>query len=167
MCIRDRYKLFLISSIISISAFSQAVIDDSNSFNKRGSNNILNAKNPEDIGIRTKVQIQENKDDALEYGFVDDNDILWSTIVWEIIDLDQRVNFPLLYPTDLEVVGDERRPMLWWLRQGIEDRSIPIYDENSPYGNLINPITKDEDIENIFSESVSYTHLTLPTKRIV
>ena len=147
-----KIKLFLISIIVSTSAYSQVVFDDSRSFNKKGTNNILNAKNPEEIGVRTSTQIQEDKDAPLDYAFVDDNDILWSTMVWEIIDLNQKVNFPLLYPTDLEVVGDERRPMLWWLRQGIENGSIPIYDANSPYGNLTEKITKDEDIANIFSE---------------
>ena len=38
--------------------------------------NILNAQNPNDIGIRSASQIQEDKDDPLEYGYVNDKDIL-------------------------------------------------------------------------------------------
>ena len=50
---------------------------------------------------------------------MEDKDILWSVLVWEVIDLDERVNFPLLYPVDTSVVGPERRPMFWWLKQEI------------------------------------------------
>ena len=141
-----RIKLLFIGLLLPISAFSQ----DDRSMKKSGVNNILNAENPEDIGIRTSSQISEDKNDPLKYGFVDEKDVLWSTIVWEIIDLNQRVNFPLLYPTDLEIVGDERRPMLWWLRQEIEAKKIPVYDANSTQGNFINRV-KDEDIPNIFA----------------
>ena len=113
---------FFFFLLFSYSIFSQ------NSGYKTGVSNILNAANPEDIGVRTAVQVQEDKDDPLEYGYVNDKDILWSTTVWEIIDLDQRVNYPLLYPVDTSVVGDERRPMIWWLKQEIEKFNLPVYD---------------------------------------
>ena len=144
--LKFKIKLFLICSVISVLAYSQ---NSSNGY-KSGIAGILNAPNPEDIGVRTSVQIQEDEDGPLEYGFVDDNDILWSTMVWEIIDLNQKVNFPLLYPTDLDVVGDERRPMLWWLRQEIEAGRLKIYDEGVDDGNFINPV-EEKDIANIFS----------------
>ena len=111
---------FYIFLLLGISLYSQ-----NNSNYKKGVSNILNAQNPDDIGVRSSSQIQEDKDDPLEYGYVNDKDILWSTTVWEIIDLDQRVNYPLLYPIDTNVVGKERRPMLWWLRQEIEKFNIP------------------------------------------
>tara|TARA_Y100001935_G_scaffold171594_1_gene141617 strand:- start:73 stop:1626 length:1554 start_codon:yes stop_codon:yes gene_type:complete len=116
---------------------------------KTGISNILNAKNPDDIGVRSTIQIQEDKNDPLEFGFVDDKDILWSTTVWEIIDLDERVNFPMLYPIDTSVVGNERRPMLWWLRQEIEKFNIPVYDPGFTQGEFIEKVP-DADIENIF-----------------
>ena len=85
-------KIFLCIFLLSgINLYSQ-----SNSNYKKGVSNILNAQNPNDIGIISASQIQEDKDDPLEYGYVNDKDILWSTTVWEIIDLDQRVNYPLL-----------------------------------------------------------------------
>ena len=116
---------------------------------KMGISNILNAENPDDIGVRSASQIQEDKNNPLEYGFVDDKDILWSTTVWEIIDLDERVNFPMLYPIDTSVVGNERRPMLWWLRQEIEKFNIPVYDPGFTQGEFIEKVP-DADIENIF-----------------
>ncbi|MDG1571907.1 gliding motility protein GldN [Robiginitalea sp. M366] len=73
--------------------------------------NILNAKKPEEIGKRTAAQIELDNDKPLDYGYVDDRDILWSKTVWEIIDLDERVNFPLYYPTDTIDIGADRRSL--------------------------------------------------------
>jgi len=143
-------KIFLLFFLLySYSIFSQ------NSGYKTGVSNILNAANPEDIGVRTAVQVQEDKDDPLEYGYVNDKDILWSTTVWEIIDLDQRVNYPLLYPVDTSVVGDERRPMIWWLKQEIEKFNLPVYDaENTESEGEFIERLPDERVENIFKRRI-------------
>ena len=73
--------------------------------------NILNAKKPEDIGKKTAEQIAADNDAPLPYGYVDDRDILWSKTVWEVIDLDERVNFPLYYPLDTIDIGPDRRSL--------------------------------------------------------
>lgn len=73
--------------------------------------NILNAKRPEEIGVRTETQKSLDNDKPLDYGYVDDRDILWSKTVWEIVDLDERVNFPLYYPTDTIDIGADRRSL--------------------------------------------------------
>ncbi|GGD53982.1 type IX secretion system ring protein PorN/GldN [Muriicola marianensis] len=73
--------------------------------------NILNAKKPEDIGKKTANQLAMDDDIPLDYGYVDDRDILWSKTIWETIDLDERVNFPLYYPTDTVDIGADRRSL--------------------------------------------------------
>ena len=73
--------------------------------------NILNAKTPSEIGKRTDEQKDLDNDAPLDYGYVDDRDILWSKTVWETIDLDERVNFPLYYPTDTIDIGADRRSL--------------------------------------------------------
>lgn len=73
--------------------------------------NILNAKKPEEIGQRTEDQKTGYSDAPLDYGYVDDRDILWSKTVWETIDLDERVNFPLYYPIDTVDIGADRRSL--------------------------------------------------------
>ena len=73
--------------------------------------NILNAKKPEEIGKKTAEQIAADRDAPLPYGYVDDRDILWSKTVWEVIDLDERVNFPLYYPLDTIDIGADRRSL--------------------------------------------------------
>ena len=92
--------------------------------------NLLNAKNPEEIGVKTLSQLDFDDESVLEYGYIDDKDVLFSRTVWEIIDLSERVNFPFLYPTDTTLVGKERRPLIWYLIKGIEEGKIArIFDD--------------------------------------
>ncbi|NDV16876.1 gliding motility protein GldN [Muricauda sp. TY007] len=86
--------------------------------------NILNAKLPEDIGKKTQAQIEQDADEPLAYGYVDDRDILWSKTVWEIIDLDERVNFPLYYPTDTIGIGADRRSLYHVLMKNIKNGNL-------------------------------------------
>jgi len=86
--------------------------------------NILNAKTPDEIGLKTEAQIAYDNDNPLPYGYVDDRDILWSKATWEIIDLDERVNFPLYYPIDTNNIGSERRSLYDVLVKNIKNGSI-------------------------------------------
>lgn len=86
--------------------------------------NILNAKKPEDIGKKTEAQVLADNDVPLEYGYVDDRDILWSKTVWEVVDLDQRVNFPLYYPLDTIDIGADRRSLYDVLIKNIKNGKL-------------------------------------------
>ena len=86
--------------------------------------NILNAKKPEEIGMRTEAQKAMDNDAPLDYGYVDDRDILWSKTVWEVIDLDERVNFPLYYPTDTVDIGSDRRSLYDVLIKNIKNGKL-------------------------------------------
>ncbi len=86
--------------------------------------NILNAKKPEDIGRKTEAQKALDNDAPLEYGYVDDRDILWSKTVWEVIDLDERVNFALYYPTDTIDIGNDRRSLYDVLLKNIKNGKL-------------------------------------------
>ncbi|QLG45830.1 type IX secretion system ring subunit PorN/GldN [Costertonia aggregata] len=86
--------------------------------------NILNAKKPEEIGQKTEAQIESDNDTPMEYGYVDDRDILWSKTVWETIDLDERVNFPLYYPTDTIDIGSDRRSLYDVLMKNIKNGKL-------------------------------------------
>lgn len=65
----------------------------------RGQSNLLNAKVPQEIGQLNEQQIEAENVAPVEYGFIDDRDVLWSKTIWEVIDLDERINFPYYYPT--------------------------------------------------------------------
>ncbi|TXN38228.1 gliding motility protein GldN [Flagellimonas hymeniacidonis] len=86
--------------------------------------NILNAKLPQEIGIKTEAQIEQDNDAPLEYGYTDDRDILWSKTIWEVIDLDERVNFPLYYPTDTIGIGADRRSLYHVLMKNIKNGNL-------------------------------------------
>ncbi len=86
--------------------------------------NILNAKKPQEIGVRTEAQKALDNDAPLEYGYVEDRDILWSKTVWETIDLDERVNFPLYYPTDTIDIGADRRSLYDVLLKNIKNGKL-------------------------------------------
>lgn len=86
--------------------------------------NVLNAKLPSDIGKKTDAQIEMDNDGPLKYGYVDDRDVLWSKTVWEVIDLDERVNFPLYYPIDTVDIGSDRRSLYDVLVKNIKNGKI-------------------------------------------
>ncbi|BFP40401.1 gliding motility protein GldN [Flavobacteriaceae bacterium GF1] len=110
--------------------------------------NILNAKKPEDVGKKTEAQIAADDDEPLEYGYVDDRDILWSKTIWETIDLDERVNFPLYYPTDTIGIGKDRRSLYHVLMKNIQNGKLTdvytdsYFTEKRKFGDLTATLQK-------------------------
>ena len=93
--------------------------------------NILNAKSPDEIGVKTDAQIALDNDKPLEYGYVDDRDILYSRMIWEKIVLDERINFPLYYPIDTNNIGRNRRSLFDVLMTSVKNGDIEnIYDDS-------------------------------------
>ncbi|RAJ15184.1 type IX secretion system ring subunit PorN/GldN [Olleya aquimaris] len=93
--------------------------------------NILNAKSPEEIGVRTEEQKALDNDKPLEYGYVDDRDIMFAKMTWEKVVLDERVNFPLYYPVDTNNIGSERRSLFDVLTKAIDDGKIEnVYNDS-------------------------------------
>jgi len=93
--------------------------------------NLLNAKAPSDIGKKTAQQKAVDNDKPLEYGYVDDRDILWSKVVWEYIDLNERINLPMYFPVDTVNVSTDRRSLFDTLLRGIKNNEITeIYDDS-------------------------------------
>ena len=93
--------------------------------------NLLNAKKPSDIGKKTAAQKAVDNDKPLAYGYVDDRDILWSKVVWEYLDLNERINMPFYYPVDTMNVALDRRSLFDTLLKGIKNGDITeIYDDS-------------------------------------
>jgi gliding motility associated protien GldN len=86
--------------------------------------NLLNAKTPSEIGKKSPAQLISDKDKPLPYGYVHDRDILMGKTTWELIDLDERINFPLYYPIDTANIGKERRSLFDVLINGIKAGKI-------------------------------------------
>ena len=86
--------------------------------------NLLNAKSPDQIGIKTAAQEESDNDKPLQYGYVADRDVLMGKMVWEIIDLDERINFPLYFPIDTANIGKDRRSLFDVLIKEIKEGRI-------------------------------------------
>ena len=108
-----KYTKFLIVfafGIGSLSSFAQS--------------NLLNAKTPDEIGKKTDQQVKADDEKPLAYGYVDDRDVYWAKMTWEIIDLDERVNMPLFYPIDTANIGTDRRSLYSVLTKAIKEGKI-------------------------------------------
>ena len=86
--------------------------------------NLLNARVPQDVGQLNEAQTKANNAEYLKYGYVDDRDIIWSKTIWEKIDLDQRINFPLYYPTERSNLGEDRKALFDVLKENILNGNI-------------------------------------------
>jgi gliding motility associated protien GldN len=112
----NKLIVFVLGMIVSGTAWAQS--------------NILNAKSPKDIGTKTVQQVENDNDSPLEYGYVNDRDILWERTTWEKIDLDERVNFPLYYPIDTNYVGKDRRSLFHVLTDAVKSGEVSIYADS-------------------------------------
>ncbi len=111
--------------------------------------NILNAKKPQEIGVRTEAQKAMDNDTPLAYGYVDDRDVLWSKTIWETIDLDERVNFPLYYPIDTIDISADRRSLYDVLIKNIK-----------------NGILEDVYVDSYFTEKRVFSDLAATLRKV-
>jgi gliding motility associated protien GldN len=75
--------------------------------------------------------LASDNDKPLAYGYVHDRDVLMGKTTWEIIDLDERINFPLYYPVDTSNIGKDRRSLFSVLLKGIKEGKITeVYDDS-------------------------------------
>jgi gliding motility associated protien GldN len=101
-----------------------AVVTVSGTFSSVAQSNLLNAKTPDEIGKKTAAQLNSDNDKPLPYGYVHDRDVFMAKTTWELIDLDERVNFPLYYPVDTANIGKERRSLFQVLLNGVKSGKI-------------------------------------------
>lgn len=104
-----KFLVTLFSLIVGVASYAQS--------------NLLNAKTPAEIGLKTAAQLISDNDKPLAYGYVHDRDILMGKTVWEIIDLSEKINFPLYFPID-ENIGSDRRSLYTALTEGIKSGKI-------------------------------------------
>ncbi|MCD2260221.1 type IX secretion system ring subunit PorN/GldN [Psychroserpens luteolus] len=114
------YKFIL--SIVAAVGFTSSVCAQAN---------LLNAKTPQEIGVKTEAQLALDNDKPLEYGYVDDRDILFSKMTWEKVVLDERVNFPMYFPVDTNNIGKERRSLYHTLIAAVQEGKIKnVYNDS-------------------------------------
>lgn len=104
------FLLILTALLVSETCFSQS--------------NLLNARTPDKINKRTEAQIARDNDRPLPYGYINDRDVLWAKTVWEIVDLNERMNFPLYFPIDTMNIDPDRRSLYDVLMTNIKNGRI-------------------------------------------
>ena len=86
--------------------------------------NLLNSKTVKQIGVKSIEQLAADNDKPIPYGYVDDRDILWSKVVWEFIDLNQKINLPYYFPIDTTNLSSDRRSLFHTILKGIKQGKI-------------------------------------------
>ncbi|OIQ38136.1 MAG: gliding motility protein GldN [Bacteroidetes bacterium MedPE-SWsnd-G1] len=96
----------------------------------KAQSNLLNATTPDQVGVKTAEQLAADNDKPMEYGYVDDRDMMWSKVVWEYIDLNERINLPYYYPIHENSTSKNRKSLFKTLLDGIMDDQITeVYDD--------------------------------------
>ncbi|GAB1307732.1 gliding motility protein GldN [Urechidicola sp. KH5] len=109
--------------------------------------NLLNAATPDEIGKKTEEQLAADNDKPLAYGYIDDRDMLWSKVVWEYIDLNERLNLPYYYPVHENSTSANRKSLYKTLLDAIADDDITeVYDDSY----FTNKLTKAEIDAKLF-----------------
>jgi gliding motility associated protien GldN len=86
--------------------------------------NLLNSKSVDQIGVKNEQQLIADNDGPIPYGYIDDRDVLWSKVVWEFIDLNQKINLPYYFPIDTTNLSSDRRSLFHTLIKGIKQGKI-------------------------------------------
>ena len=125
-----RKSVFLLVLLLNLSiGFSQA--------------NLLNTRSSFDLVEVSKLE-EGAESKPLDYAKVSDEDIVFSYTTWEVIDLNERVNFPFLYPIDLSLVTPDRKPLIYYLIEGVKNYEFPAF-----FNDTFTEEISEEEFENI------------------
>lgn len=120
--------------------------------------NLLNARVPQEVGRLNEKQVAANDEEPLVYGYIDDRDILWSKTIWELIDLNERINFPYYYPTDTINLSSDRRSLFDVLKNGVKQGKIKeIYDDDYfkvklTYGEILERLVSRDTLDEGYNQ---------------
>ncbi|MFT5752298.1 MAG: gliding motility associated protein GldN [Flavobacteriales bacterium] len=137
--------------------------------------NVLNAKTPDQMFEVTDEQKANDNDNPLPYGYVEKRDVLWAKNTWEVVDLDERINFPLYYPVDTMNIGSDRRSLYDVLLKNIKSGTIDAIYRDSYFTEkitlddisaaLVTTDTTDDGFREL-NEGLPISDYNIETKRI-
>ena len=129
----NRSVIFILSFFVCVSSYAQS--------------NLLNAKKPSQIGYET---IDSDKK-SIDYPEIDDSDVLWSKVVYEFIDLNEKLNFQLLFPVNDEQYTSTRKSLWKIIRENVENGNIDeIFDVRNDNFLSSNRITGTDKIKDFY-----------------
>jgi gliding motility associated protien GldN len=110
--------------MMNVRFFLVVIVAFTAKFSGVAQSNLLNAKTPSEIGLKTPAQRISDNDKPLAYGYVHDRDILMGKTTWEIVDLSEKINFPLYFPIDTANIGQDRRSLYDVLTKAMKSGKI-------------------------------------------
>ena len=118
------------------------------------------------IGFYERTTIPE-KIRPVPYTFVRQADVLWSKIIWRVVDLRQKINFPLYYPT---TEMRDRKSITQALYYAILNKEIYAYDPTpgltSPGDEFIKRMTLEEVKNNVCTPAQDIQQTDMRTGQI-
>lgn len=100
----------------------------------------------------------------IPYSYVREADVLWSKIIWRSIDLRQKINFPLYYPT---VRMQDRKSLTQTLFDAVQSREITAYDPDmslqSPGDEFVTRLTPAEAKERLSGADIVQSQVSMTT----
>ncbi|NUM51324.1 MAG: gliding motility protein GldN [Flavobacteriales bacterium] len=78
---------------------------------------------------------------VIPYTHVREADVMWSTRVWRLLDLREKINHPLYYPLD---PINNRKSLFQVIKEGVEEGTITAYDNPLQDDEFKLPMTKAE-----------------------
>jgi len=91
-------------------------------------------------GAYEREDLKSRKPTALPY--IREADVMWSKVVWRIIDLREKMNQPLYFPTEKSI--EDRYSLINLLIQGIKDGKLTAYDAKDDYVEFKVPLTFEQ-----------------------
>ena len=128
--------------------------------------NLLNSKKVEDIGKKNELQLAADNDGPIPYGYVDDRDVLWSKVVWEFVDLNQKINLPYYFPIDTMNISTDRRSLFDTLIKGIKQGKIKEAYSDSFFTSKITQNEIDSRLSSIRDENGYVDTIKLQTQDV-
>jgi gliding motility associated protien GldN len=128
--------------------------------------NVLNAKSADEIGKRSTERLEADNDGPIPYGYVDDRDIMWSKVVWEFVDLNQKINLPYYFPIDTTSISSDRRSLFDTLIMGIRQGKIKEAYTDSFFTSKITQDEIDTRLVNIRDENGYVDTFNLQTEDV-
>ena len=128
-----RLSFLILSFFVYVSSYSQS--------------NLLNAKKPSQIGN----EILKSEKKSIEYPEIDDTDVLWSKVVYEFVDLNEKLNFQLLFPVNDEQYTSTRKSLWKIIRENVENGNIDeVFDVRNDNFLSSNRITGTDKIKDFY-----------------
>lgn len=122
----------------------------------------LDTTNLPPLGIYKRESIPE-KTNPIPYTYVREADVLWSRIIWRTIDMRQKINLPLYFPT---VTMKDRKSLCQTLLEAVMNKEISAYEPDksltSPGDEFYARMTPEEALERMgaFVREDSQTSMT-------